>query len=113
MSAPAVPVEDATVPTRTTPARVKRQLRRREQLFEISFPTPTHDVRNYAGNDLWKENHHCDQNGGGPKQQFDEAVPLRTATRSFVVLEKTYAQEDYRQPKKPGLKGVQKETRAR
>src|SRR6266478_2616442 len=113
MPAAAVPVEYATVPTRTTPARVKRQLRRRKQLFEISFPAPTHHIRNYAGNDLWKEDHHYDQNGGSPKQQLDEAAPLRTATRSFVVMEETYSQENYRQPEKPGLKGVQKETRAR
>ena len=114
MPAAAVPVEYATVPTRTTPALVKRQLRQLDQLFEMfSFSAPSHGIRNYAGNELWKEDHHNDQNCGSPKQQFDEAVPLRTATRSFVVLEETYTQENHKQPEKPGLKGMQKETRAR
>lgn len=99
MPARAVPVEYAMVPMRTTPGRIKRQLRRPAQLFEMSsFSAPTHDVRNYSSDDLWKENHHCHQNGGSPKQQFDEAVPLRAEARSFVVLEETYTQEDYRQP---------------
>jgi hypothetical protein len=98
MPAAVVRVGYATVPTRTTQALVKQQLRQRDQLFEISFADPSHDIRNYAGNDLWKEDHHYDQNGGSPKQQFHEAVPFRAATRSFVVLEETYTRENHRQP---------------
>src|SRR5215813_4784464 len=90
MRAAAVRVVYVTVPTRTTPARVTRQSLRRGQLFEISSPAPTHHIRNYSGDDLWKENHHYYQYGGSPKQHFDEAVALRTAPRSFVVLEETY-----------------------